>query len=310
MKINNVAVFLGGCSSERKISLKSGYNIVKSLLEMNFSVYPIDMKYFLLKYFLKKSFDKVFISLHGKGGEDGSIQGLLSYLNIPYTGSGILTSSITINKFFTKLLVRNLNINIISDILIDKLIYKKYCSFKRFDTFFCENIFNNLGVPVIVKPNNHGSSIGVKIISNVENLCLYLYDCYKKFGDVLVEKYIYGKEYTVGIVNKKILPIIKIKPKNIFYDYNSKYLFKSNYIYPNGLDSDVENILNRQSLDIWNFLKCNGCIRIDFLIDDNNKIWFLEINTIPGMTNKSLIPYAANIIGISFNDLVKDILYS
>ncbi len=310
MKIKNIAVFLGGCSSERDISLKSGYSIVKSLLDMNFFVYPIDMKYFSLNFFLKKSFDKVFIALHGKGGEDGTIQGLLDYLNISYTGSGVLTSSIAINKFLTKLLVSNLNINIIPNILIDKFIYKKYCLFKKFDNIFCKKVFNNLGIPVVVKPNTQGSSIGIKIINNIQDLQLYLYDCYKKFGDVLIEKYIYGKEYTVGVLNKKILPIIRIKPKNIFYDYKSKYILKNNYFYSHNLDTKIKNILNKQSLKIWNLLKCRGCIRIDFLIDNNNRIWFLEINTIPGMTNTSLIPYAANIIGISFNKLVKEILYS
>ncbi len=310
MKIKNIAVFLGGHSSERNISIKSGYSIVKSLLDMNFVVYPIDMKYFSLNFFLKKSFDKIFIALHGKGGEDGTIQGLLDYLNLSYTGSGVLTSSIAINKFLTKLLVSNLDINIIPNILINKFVYKKYCLFKKFNNIFCEKIFNDLGIPVIVKPNTQGSSIGIKIINDIKDLGLYLYDSYKKFGDILIEKYIYGKEYTVGILNKKILPIIRIKPKNIFYDYESKYIFKSNYFYPHNLDVKIKNILNETSLNIWNLLNCRGCVRIDFLIDNNNKIWFLEINTIPGMTNTSLIPYAANIIGISFNKLVKEILYS
>ncbi len=310
MKIKNIAVFLGGNSSERKVSLKSGYSIVKSLLEMNFNVYPIDMKYFSLNFFLKKSFDKVFISLHGKNGEDGIIQGLLDFLNIPYTGSGILASSISINKFLTKLVVHNLNINVIPDFLINKYIYKKYCLFSKFDSYFCEKIFNNFGIPILVKPNCLGSSIGIKVINNIKDLELYLYYCYKNFGDVLIEKYIYGKEYTVGILDGKILPILKIEHKNIFYNYESKYLSKTNYFGIHDLDVEIMNIMNKQSLDIWNLLKCKGCIRIDFLLDNNNKIWFLEVNTIPGMTNSSLLPFAANIIGINFNKLVKKILFS
>ncbi len=307
MKIKNVAVFLGGNSSERSISLKSGYEIVKSLLSMNFNVYPIDMKYFSLNFFLKKSFDKVFISLHGKGGEDGTIQGLLNFLKIPYTGSKVLASSIAINKFLTKLLVNKLNINIIPDFLFNKNIFNKY---NLFNNYWYEKLFLKLGVPILVKPNYQGSSIGIKIIDNVKNLKNYLYNNYKIFGDILLESYICGEEYTVGILDGKVLPIIKIKPKNIFYDYESKYLLKSDYIYSDNLNINLKNSLIKHSLDIWNLLKCKGCIRIDYLIDYNNKIWFLEVNTIPGMTKLSLIPYAANIIGINFNNVVKKILYS
>ncbi len=310
MKIKNVAVFLGGNSTERNISIQSGYSIVKSLLEMNFVVYPIDMKYFCLDLFKKKSFDKVFISLHGKNGEDGTIQGFLDVLNIPYTGSNVFASSISMNKFLTKLLVCNLNINIIPDIYINKYNFKKYCLSNSVNDFYYKEIFNILGSPILIKPNNLGSSIGIKIIDNIKDLKLYLYDCYTKYGDLLIEKYILGTEYTVGILNGEVLPIIKIKPKNIFYDYESKYLYKSEYFYPNGLKSNIENILIQNSLNIWNLLKCKGCIRIDFLVDKYNNIWFLEINTIPGMTKLSLIPFAANIIGINFNNLVKKILYA
>lgn len=250
MKIKNVAVFLGGSSSEREISLKSGYSIVKSLLDMNFFVYPIDMKYFSLNFFLKKSFDKVFISLHGKGGEDGSIQGLLNFFKIPFTGSDVFASSLAINKFLTKLLVSKLNINVVPDFLVDDFFFKKYSSLGFFNDDFYEKIFYKLGIPILVKPNTQGSSIGIKIIDNIKDLKFYLYDCYKKFGDVLLESYIYGEEYTVGILNKKVLPIIKIKPKNFFYDYESKYLLKSNYIYPNGLNINLENILIKKSLKI------------------------------------------------------------
>ncbi len=310
MKIKNIAVLFGGNSSERNISLKSGYEIVKSLLDMDFSVYPIDMKYFNLKFFLKKSFDKVFISLHGKGGEDGTIQGLLNFFNIPYTGSGILTSSIAINKFLTKLLVSKLNINIIPDFLINENIFNKYNLSGYLNENFCEKLLNKLNIPILVKPNYEGSSIGIKIIDNIKDLKIYLYDSYKMFGDILLESYIHGKEYTVGILDGKILPIIKIKPKNTFFDYESKYLLNSSYIYSDNLNINLKKKLIKQSLDIWNLLKCKGCIRIDYLVDYDNKIWFLEVNTIPGMTKLSLIPYAANIIGINFNDVVRKILYS
>ncbi len=310
MKIKNIAVFLGGDSWERDVSIKSGYNIVKSLLEMNFSVYPIDIKYLSWNIFLKKKIDKVFISLHGKFGEDGSIQGFLETLNIPYTGSNVFASSISINKFLTKLLVRNLNINIIPDFLINSFNFNKYCSLDSLNNNFCKKIFNILGFPILIKPNKSGSSIGVKIIDNINSLKLYLSNYYKKYGDILIEKYILGDEYTVGILNKKVLPIIKINPKNNFYDYKSKYLVKSKYCYPNGLKKNIEDILIKNSLDIWNLLECRGCIRIDYLVDKNNSVWFLELNTIPGMTNFSLVPFAAKIIGINFNNLIKEILYA
>ncbi len=311
MKIKKVAIFFGGNSSERNISIKSGFSVLRSLLNMGFDVYPIDMKYFSMELFLKNKFDKVFISLHGKNGEDGTIQGLLEFLNIPYTGSGIFASSISIDKYRTKKFLKSFGINVIPDFYINKGNFFKVCPLGYFDDFFCDKIISKLGFPLLIKPNDQGSSIGINLVKNIIELKFILNKCFSDFGNVLIEKYIYGDEYTVGIVSDDILPSIKIKYKNNFYDFNSKYFCKDiEYFFTDKLNKNLEKSIMDISWDIWKFLGCKGYGRIDFLLDKNDKFWFLEINTIPGMTHTSLVPLAAKYIGINFDNLIKKILYS
>ncbi len=311
MRFKKIAVLFGGNSSERYISLKSGINVVKALNSLDLNVHPIDLNFFSLKNFINENYDKVFIALHGKNGEDGSIQGMLEFLNIPYTGSGIWVSSLSIDKFKTKSFLCNFGINTVPGFLINKTNISKYYISGMFNKYFCEMLLDKFGSPLIIKPNNEGSSIGISLSYNTYDLNLNLKKCYLNFNSVLVEKFIFGKEYTVGILNGLVLPIIRIKyKKSLFYDYNSKYnLNKVIYICPSDLNKKNVDILNNISINIWNILGCKDVIRLDFILDKNNKFMFLELNTIPGMTLNSLLPLSSEKIGINFVNLVKNILF-
>ncbi len=302
--INNVAIFCGGSSTERDISMKSGYYIFKCLLKKNINVFPIDIKYFCLNDFLNKKIDKVFIMLHGKIGEDGIIQGFLDFLKIPYTGSGIFTSSLCINKYNTKKFLSNFKINVISDIFLRKENIIKNKLLKLYNESFLK-----LNIPFVIKPNDHGSSIGISIINNFYDFKKYFTKNNFIFNNFILEKYIYGDEYTITILNKRVLCPIKINFKNNFFDFNSKYNI-DNINISNNINNDIKNKIINISKKIWNILDCKGCIRIDFIVDKFKKIWFLEINTIPGMTNTSLAPICAKYSGISYSKLILDILFN
>ncbi|ALD15174.1 D-alanine--D-alanine ligase [Buchnera aphidicola (Aphis glycines)] len=298
-----VAVLLGGNSSERKISIASGYAILKSLIRSGINAYPFDTRDFPIMQLKKQQFDIAYIALHGKGGEDGSIQGVLEYLNIPYTGSGIMASSIALDKKKTKLLWKSVGLPVLPDVYI----HKKDI-LKNLDTFLIKKFFK-LEYPVLVKPNDQGSSIGITLVSLKDQLKNAIKIALNYSNNILVEKFIQGKEYTVSILGEKILPSIHILTKNNFYDYTSKYeLSSTKYLCPSGLNLNQEKKLKKIAKQAWNILGCNGYGRIDVILDNENKFWLLEINTIPGMTNRSLLPISANAIGVSFDELVLQIL--
>ncbi|QCI25431.1 D-alanine--D-alanine ligase [Buchnera aphidicola (Sitobion avenae)] len=298
-----IAVLLGGTSSEREISIKSGYAVLNSLLKSGLNAYPIDTRDYSIMKLKQEGFDKVYISLHGYGGEDGSIQGVLQYLNIPYTGSGIMSSSISIDKFRTKLLWKSRGLLTAPDIYISKkkniasiypLIVKKTLK---------------LGFPVLIKPNNQGSSIGITLVSCLDQLKNAIKIAFSYDNNILIEKFIKGKEYTISILGEKVLPSIHISTKNNFYDYDAKYMSSSTqYSCPSGLNILQETELQKIAILAWNTLGCSGCGRIDVILDNENKFWLLEVNTIPGMTNRSLVPMSAQNMGISFDKLVLLIL--
>ncbi|QCI16469.1 D-alanine--D-alanine ligase [Buchnera aphidicola (Aphis craccivora)] len=298
-----VAVLFGGNSTERKISIASGYAVLKSLIRSGINAHPFDTRDFPIMQLRKQNFNTAYIALHGKGGEDGSIQGILEYLNIPYTGSGIMTSSIAFDKKKTKLLWKSSGLPVLPDIYI-----KKADMLKNFNFLSTKN-FCTLKYPLVVKPNNQGSSIGIKLVNSKDQLKNAIEITFNYSDTILVEKFIKGTEYTVSILDKKILPAIKIITKNHFYDYAAKYqLSSTKYVCPSGLNLEQEKELKKIAKKAWSILGCNGCARIDLILDNNNKFWLLEINTIPGMTNRSLLPISANAIGISFDELVLKIL--
>ncbi|WP_425619772.1 D-alanine--D-alanine ligase [Buchnera aphidicola] len=298
-----IAVLLGGTSSERDVSIKSGYAILNSLLKSKLNAYPIDVRDDSILELKQNGFNQAFIALHGKGGEDGSIQGFLEYCNIPYTGSGIMASSISIDKFRTKLLWKSRGLLTAPDIYISKK--------KNIESFFptIEKQTLQLGLPVIIKPNQHGSSIGITVVSSITQLYDAIKNAFSYDNNIIIEKFISGKEYTVSILGKNILPPILISTKSQFYDYNAKYISNSaKYASSGELSANQEKKLKTIAMLAWNTLGCHGCARIDFILDDQDQFWLLEINTIPGMTNRSLTPMSARFAGISFDELVLSIL--
>lgn len=298
-----IAVLLGGTSSEREISIKSGYSVLNSLLRSGLNAYPIDTRDFPLMHLKKQGFNQAYIALHGKGGEDGSIQGILEYLKIPYTGSGIMASSISIDKLRTKLLWKSYSLPTVPDIYIQR---KKN---KKIDYSLIIKKTLKLGLPILVKPNNQGSSIGITLVNDIKKLNSAFDIAFSYDNNILIEKFLKGKEYTVSILGDKILPSIRISTKHNFYNYHAKYTsLLTKYICPSGLNITQEKKLKNIAISAWNILGCYGCGRIDVILDKENKFWLLEVNTIPGMTNRSLVPISAKSIGISFDKLVLKIL--
>ncbi|ANF17000.1 D-alanine--D-alanine ligase [Buchnera aphidicola (Schlechtendalia chinensis)] len=298
-----IAVLFGGNSNERNISLLSGNEILRCLLESNMNAYPIDTKYFPISQLPKQGFKKAFIALHGKDGENGVIQGILTHLSIAYTGSKILTSAISIDKMKTKLLWKSVNLPIIPYYFIN---------IKNFIKKTKKNLKNKvlfLGLPLIIKPNTEGSSIGINVVHSYENLHNACKIAFQYGDDILIEKFIHGSEYSIGMLENKIFPSIRICPNNIFYNYESKYFSKNTkYFCPSGLTAKKEKELQNIVKKAWNVLGCVGWGRIDLIMDNFQKFWLLEMNTCPGMTKNSLMPMAAKQVGMSMPSLVLKIL--
>ncbi|WP_348666534.1 D-alanine--D-alanine ligase [Arsenophonus symbiont of Ornithomya chloropus] len=299
---DKVAVLLGGNSSERIVSLESGKAVVNGLINAGVDAYPVDIKNFSLIQLKKSGYTKVFIALHGRGGEDGTIQGVLEYLRLPYTGSGILASSLSIDKMRTKQLWSGIGLPVIPSVSLYK---------KKLDTISDEVLLqfvHHLGFPIMVKPNFEGSSIGISKVKDFSELRMALEAAFFYDENVLIEKYLYGEEYTVAILGDLVLPIIRIQSKEDFYDYNAKYFSnETQYFCPSGLTSQEELRLNALALNAYQAIGCMGCARID-LIKANDGFYLLEINTSPGMTDHSLVPLAAKQAGFKFSELVKKLL--
>lgn len=291
----HVAVLMGGTSAEREVSLKSGAAVVDALKQNDFKVTAIDFDETGLEQLMQINPDVVFNILHGTMGEDGVVQGILEYLKIPYTGSGVIASALTMDKLLTKRILRD-----------EGIATPNFLALSCEDD--CRLVKSALGFPVMVKPVYEGSSIGMSIAKTDEEL-KQSYQLASAYGDVMVEAYITGKEYTVAFLDKDILPIIELQTDNQFYDYEAKY--ESNdtrYICPCDLDDELAK--NIQSLVEKSIAACQvtGWGRVDLMCDKNNQAYVLEINTIPGMTDHSLVPMAAKQAGLSFKQLVNRIL--
>ncbi len=293
-KFGKVAVLFGGKSAEREVSLKSGSAVLAALLRQGVNAHAFDPATQDLN--VLKSFDRAFNSLHGRYGEDGTIQGLLTLMNIPFTGSGVMASSVGMDKWRTKLLWRALNVK-----TPDFEIVNAQSDFAAIE--------KKLGLPLFVKPANEGSSIGITKVKEMGGLePAYLLAC-KADPLVIAEKYIGGGEYTVGILGDTALPIVRIVPKNEFYDYEAKYLRDdTQYLCPCGLSAEAEAKIQQEALQAFRAIGCTGWGRVDFLMDEAGNHYFLEVNTSPGMTDHSLVPMAAKAAGMSFDDLVIHIL--
>ena len=293
-QFGKVAVLLGGTSAECEVSLKSGTAVLAALIRQNIDAHAFDPAEKSLSELTQ--FDRVFNALHGRGGEDGTMQGALELMDIPYTGSGVMASSVGMDKWRTKLLWKVLNIATPDFEVVNA------------DSDFAA-IEQKLGLPLFVKPANEGSSIGITKVKQKGGLQPAWILAAKADPLVIAEKFVGGGEYTVGILGETALPIIRIVPKNEFYDFEAKYLRDdTEYLCPCGLSAEKEAQIQAKALQAFKAIGCKGWGRVDFLMDEAGSHFFLELNTNPGMTDHSLVPMAAKAAGITFDELVVKIL--
>lgn len=297
----NIAVLHGGNSAEREVSLNSGKAVAKGLVNAGFNnVVLIDSKNFDLSQLKVQNIELVFIALHGKGGEDGTLQGALEYLDIPYTGSGVLGSALGMDKIRCKQIWQSLGYPTANFIVVEQ------ATFQKPDT---DNILTALGGKVMVKPATEGSSIGMSIANNSEELAQALVDAFEYDCHVLVEAWIEGLEYTVAILDETALPAIHMQTTNEFYDYQAKYQSTTTqYHCPCGLSVTDENELQAIAIKAFKAVSAKGWGRVDFMRKHSGEWQLLEVNTVPGMTETSLVPKAAKVAGYSFSELVSKIV--
>jgi D-alanine-D-alanine ligase len=291
-----VAVLFGGRSAEREVSLNSGAAVLAALLRSGVNAYPFDPAVQNLQALVDEGFDRAFIALHGRYGEDGTVQGALELLGIPYTGSGVMASALGMDKWRTKLVWQAGGLPIPDYALLD-------------EHSNSQAIAKQLGLPLFVKPANEGSSVGISKVKAASELQDAYLIAAKYDKLVLAESFIGGGEYTVAILGDQALPVIKIETATEFYDYEAKYLRNdTRYLCPSGLNATQEAEMQRLAKQAFALIGGQGWGRVDFLQDDAGKAYLLEANTSPGMTDHSLVPMAARHAGISFEQLVVRIL--
>ncbi|AUX92384.1 D-alanine--D-alanine ligase [Mixta gaviniae] len=298
-----VAVLLGGTSAEREVSLMSGAAVLAGLKEAGIDAHGVDTRDFPVMRLKEEGFEKAFIALHGRGGEDGTLQGVLDFLQIPYTGSGVMASAITMDKWRSKLLWQGANLPVAPYVWINRQQMDA-----GLDGSLAQRIAE-LGMPLFVKPSSEGSSVGISRVNQPSELPAALEEAFRHDDDVLVEKFLSGPEYTVAILGEQILPSIRIQPASDFYDYEAKYISDdTQYFCPSGLSAEKEAELSELVLNAWRTLGCSGWGRVDVMMDGDGSFFLLEVNTSPGMTSHSLVPMAAKQAGMSFFQLVARIL--
>ena len=291
-----VAVLLGGRSAEREVSLQSGQAVLDALIRSEVDAYPFDPAEQALEDLLRQGFDRAFIALHGRFGEDGTIQGVLEWMRLPYTGSGVMSSALAMDKWRTKLLWQAVGIPSPRYVLLQA------------DSNF-EAVSELLGLPLIVKPAREGSTIGLSKVTHKNDLLPAYQLAAQHDALVLAEEFIVGKELTVAILGETPLPIVRIEITGELYDYQAKYVSNdTRYFCPSGLPNALELKIQAQALQAYKVLGCQGWGRVDLILTQTGQFYFLEANTSPGMTSHSLVPMAAKTAGISFEDLVMRIL--
>lgn len=300
---DNVAVLLGGTSAEREVSLNSGAAVLAALRESGIAAAAFDPREQDVTQLKALGFEKVFIALHGRGGEDGTLQGLLELLDIPYTGSGVMASAISMDKQRSKLLWQGAGLPVAPWVAVTRRQFAAGLSDEQ------QQSIAALGLPVIIKPSREGSSVGMSKVSEICALNDALALAFQHDDEVLIEKWLSGPEYTIAVVGEEILPSIRIQPAGVFYDYEAKYLSdETQYFCPGSKDPAQEAQMRALAQKAWENLGCSGWGRIDVMQDSDGQFYLLEANTSPGMTSHSLVPMAARQAGISFPQLVVRIL--
>ncbi len=291
-----VAVLMGGDSAEREISLMSGGAVLESLLRSGVDATGVDFTNGkVLASLSENGFDRVFIMLHGRKGEDGKVQGALELMNIPYTGSGVLASALAMDKVRCKHIWQSLGLNTPPFVMLD-------------ETTDLDRVIAELG-PVFVKPVKEGSSIGISRANDGAQLQQAFVHASKFDKDVIAERFVDGPEYTVAILGDTVLPAVGMRASNEFYDYQAKYFSdETQYFCPSDLGSEDEKNLASLAMQAYQAVGCEGWGRVDVMRDSGGVFWLLEVNTVPGMTDHSLVPMAAKQAGINFDELVLEIL--
>lgn len=293
-RFGKVAVVMGGWSAERDVSLKSGQAVLHALQSQGVDAHGIDANRNL--YAQLVGYDRVFNILHGRGGEDGDVQGLLNLMQLPYTGTGVLGSALSMDKLLTKQLWKGIGLP-----TPDYLILESEQD--------CRQALENLGLPLMVKPVLEGSSIGMSKVTKAEDMVAAWHKAQQSNCVIIAEKFIGGGEYTAAVLGDKVLPMIRLETPRDFYDYEAKYVANdTRYICPCGLDVEMERLLGSLVMRAFNAVHGGGWGRVDFMLDEFAQPWLIEVNTVPGMTDHSLVPMAAKQAGISFEELVIRIL--
>lgn len=296
-QFGKVAVLMGGWSAERVVSLQSGQAVLDALLRSGIDAHGVDVRRdTVLQDLQEGNFDRVFNILHGPGGEDGVIQGMLEILELPYTGSGVLASALAMDKLRTKQMLDSQSLPTPSYMVMDEGSDYEY-------------VVACLGLPLMVKPALEGSSIGMTRVDIAEQLPAAWQIAAQFSGDVIAEQWIEGREYTVAVLDEEALPVIRLETPHAFYDYEAKYQTNdTQYICPCGLTTEEEAQLQRLAMSAMKTIGVTGWGRVDILCDQNGQPYIIELNTVPGMTDHSLVPMAAKANGIDFDELVLKIL--
>ena len=301
--MSKVAVLMGGMSAEREVSLESGRAVAATLGQLGHEAVEVDVSRDLALDLAREKPDAAFLALHGRGGEDGTVQGLLEIMRIPYTGCGVLASAVTMDKVTTKELLAHHGLPLVEDVVAD-----------RGDTpdVVAGEVESAVSFPVMVKPASEGSSIGVVQAVDRAELVEALRDVFSRDDRALIERFVVGRLLTVGVIGSppRVLPVLEIKTREGFYDYRAKYQpGYSEYEVPAALSRELTEEAQRIAIDSFKVLGCESVSRIDLMLEDaNEQLVVLEVNTIPGMTASSLLPKAAAAAGMSFVDVVAEIL--
>ena len=293
-RFGKVAVVMGGWSAEREISLRSGHEVHKALCNAGVDAHAVDADRSIAVHLQQEKFDRAFLILHGRGGEDGHVQGALELAGIPYTGSGVLGSALALNKIRSKQICRDAGI-------------------RTADWFQVRSpeqaaaAADELGFPVIVKPVNEGSSIGVT--KAMQNGVHDAFELAVQYGDVMMERFIDGMEVTAAVVGGRALPLVSMKTPNLFYDYDAKYFSEdTQYQCPVDLPESAQQQIRETALLVFNAIGGRDWGRVDFMLDASGDAYFMELNTAPGMTDHSLVPIAAKALDMSYEQLCVEIL--
>ena len=294
--LGKVAVLMGGKSAERPVSLKSGAMVLAALKNRGVDAHAFDPAEQGLDVLAAQAFERAFIALHGRYGEDGTVQGVLELLDIPYTGSGVLGSALAMDKWRTKLLWYAAGVP------------TPRCELLSRDTDL-KGVAARLGLPLMIKPANEGSSIGMSKARDAVQL-EEAYELAANYDSLIIaEQFIDGPELTVGILGGDPLPVIRLETPRDFYDYEAKYnAADTRYLIPCGLPPEAESVIQREALRAFNVLGCRGWGRVDLMLEGSGKPQFLEVNTSPGMTDHSLVPMAARVAGMEYPALVRRVL--